>query len=138
MMMNEMFWEVNGDIGMVSPRVNKHRAYRRKIPMFTTSKYTRVAVIMLSLGAVIGTTELASAGVRRAEVNMRLARQNYRIDKAVEEGKLTHGQAAVLHADDKAIRNQERFDAKFDNGHITHSEQKTLNQLENGVSKKIP
>ena len=105
--------------------------------MFTTSKYTRFAIIMLSLGAIIGTTELASAGIRRAEVNMRLARQNYRIDKAVQAGKLTHAQAAVLHKDDRAIRNQERFDAKFDNGHITHAEQKALNQLENGVSKKI-
>ena len=106
--------------------------------MFATSKYTRFAVAMLSLGAVIGTTELASAGVRRAEVNMRLATQNYRIDKAVQQGKLTQAQAAVLHKDDKEIRQQERFDAKFDNGHITHAEQKALNQLENGVSKKIP
>lgn len=106
--------------------------------MFATSKYTRFAIIILSLGAVIGTTELASAGVRRAEVNMRLARQNYRIDKAVQQGKLTHAQAAVLHADDRAIRKQERLDAKFDKGHITGAEQKALNQLENAVSKKIP
>jgi hypothetical protein len=106
--------------------------------MFTTSKYTRLAIIMVSLGAVIGTTELASAGVRRAEVNMRLARQNYRIDKAEQKGKLTSGRAAALHADDRAIRNQERLDAKFDKGHITSAEQKSLNQLENGVSKKIP
>jgi hypothetical protein len=61
-----------------------------------------------------------------------------RIDKAVQQRKLTPAQAAALHADDKAIRNQETLDAKFDKGHITGAEQKALNQLENGVSKKIP
>jgi hypothetical protein len=106
--------------------------------MFTTSKYTRVAIILLSLGTIIGTTELAFAGIRRAEVNMRLGQQNYRIDKAVQQGKLTPAQAAALHADDKAIRNQETLDAKFDKGHITAAEQKALNQLENAVGKKIP
>jgi hypothetical protein len=36
--------------------------------MVTTSKYTRFAIIILSLGAVIGATELASAGIRRGPV----------------------------------------------------------------------
>lgn len=109
--------------------------------MFTASKPARIAVVAMSLGVIAGTTQFADAmpfHPRRTEVNARLTVQNWRINQAYKQGKITFGQAAALHADDRMIRHQERFDAKFDGGHITAAEQKTLNQLENGVSKNIP
>ena len=74
---------------------------------------------------------------RRAEVNSRLANQNRRIHKQVKEGEMSKSQAAALHRDDHAIRQEERDMASQNGGHITKSEQKVLNQQENGVSKQI-
>jgi hypothetical protein len=111
--------------------------------MFTTSKGTRFAIIILSLGLVAGTTQLAAAGwvqnhPRRAEVNARLELQNWRIDQALKQGKIGVGKADALHDQDQFIRKEERFDAKQNGGHITGAEQKALNQQENSVSGKIP
>ncbi len=74
---------------------------------------------------------------RRDQVNDRLHHQNARIHEEVKEGDLTHAQAANLHAQDHAIRTEERAMASQHHGHITKAEQKALNQQENGVSKKI-
>ena len=111
--------------------------------MFTTSKGTRSAIIILSLGFIAGTTQLAAAGwvqnhPRRAEVNARLELQNWRIDQALKQGKISLGKADALHDQDQFIRKEERFDAKQNGGHITGAEQKALNQQENSVSGKIP
>jgi hypothetical protein len=56
---------------------------------------------------------------RRDQVNDRLAHQNARIKR------------------DRQIRREERLMAGQNGGHITKQEQKTLNQQENAVSKKI-
>ena len=111
--------------------------------MFTTTNAVRLATLALSLGFVAATTQLAAAGwaqnhPRRAEVNARLTLQNWRITQAEKHGLLSPGQANALHAQDRFIRKEERFDASFNGGHITRAEQKTLNQQENGVSSKIP
>ena len=74
---------------------------------------------------------------RRAQVNARLNNQNRRIRDGVEDGKLTPGQAQQLHAEDHAIRQQERAMAAQNGGHITKGEQRQLNQEENQVSKQI-
>jgi len=74
---------------------------------------------------------------RRTQVNHRLANQNRRIHQEVKEGELTKGQAAQLHHEDHQIRGEERAMASQDGGHITRSEQKVLNQQENGVSQQI-
>jgi len=111
--------------------------------MFTTLKGSRFAVIILSLGVVAATTDLAAAGPwnwnhpRRAEVNGRLANQNFRINQEFREGEITRGQARALHAQDRFIRSEERFMASQHGGHITPAEQRALNQQENGVSRKI-
>ncbi len=47
-------------------------------------------------------------------------------------------EAHALHAGDRFIRKEERFEAAQYGGHITRAEQKSLNQEENGVSKNIP
>lgn len=74
---------------------------------------------------------------RRDQVNDRLANQNKRIHNEVKEGEMTKQQAANLHKEDHQIRQEERDMASQNGGHITKQEQKTLNQQENVVSKKI-
>jgi hypothetical protein len=74
---------------------------------------------------------------RRTEVNNRLANQNARIKNQVQKGDLSKGQAANLHHEDHQIRQEERDMASQNGGHITKSEQRTLNQQENRVSEKI-
>jgi hypothetical protein len=109
--------------------------------MSTMSKHTHFAIMILSLGAVLGTAQLAQAmpnHPRRTEVNARLTVQKWRINQAYKQGEISLAEDKTLHADDRAIRRQERLDARFDGGHITRPEQKALNQLENGVSRQIP
>jgi hypothetical protein len=111
--------------------------------MFTVSYGSRLAVVILSLGVVAGTAQLASAETwnqthpRRAEVNARLNNQNARINDERREGGITAGQARALHAQDRFIRQEERFMARQNGGHITRSEQRSLNQQENAVSREI-
>jgi hypothetical protein len=112
--------------------------------MFNLSKGPRFAVVIMSLGLLTGTSQLAAAKTwsqdhpRRAEVNARLEVQNWRINQALKEGKISVGRADALHDKDQFIRKEERFDAKQDGSHITRAEQKSINQQENGVSGKIP
>jgi hypothetical protein len=74
---------------------------------------------------------------RRAEVNHRLNHQFHRINLERRDGQITTRQAAYLHAEDRGIRAQERFDASRDDGHVTRGEQHQLNHEENGVSHQI-
>lgn len=74
---------------------------------------------------------------RRTEVNGRLAHQNQRIHNEVKSGQISKAQASQLHSEDHAIRQEERTMARTNNGHITKTEQRALNQQENQVSKQI-
>lgn len=74
---------------------------------------------------------------RRAEVNHRLARQDMRINRDYRQGRISLRQAHYLHAEDHMIRHQERFDARFQGGHITRADQRGLNREENGMSRQI-
>jgi len=101
-----------------------------------------VAALALSLGALASTamadeTQWQKDHPRRTEVNNRLANQNKRINNEVKSGQITKQQAQKLHAQDHAIRQEERTMASHDNGHITKADQKALNQQENAVSKEI-
>lgn len=98
---------------------------------------TSAALLLLSLGANAWSSTWAQQHPRRAEVNHRLANQNRRIHQEVKEGELSKGQAATLHRDDHAIRQEERDMARQNGGHITKSEQHVLNQQENAVSRQI-
>jgi hypothetical protein len=112
--------------------------------MFALSKGSRFAVVVMSLGLLAGTSQLAAAKTwyqehpRRAEVNARLNLQNWRINQELKQGKISVGRADALHDQDQFIRKEERFDASQNGSHITGAEQKALNQQENGVSSKIP
>ena len=74
---------------------------------------------------------------RRAEVNARLNHQDHRIHAERHEGEITAAQAHDLHAEDRGIRAEERFDASNNGGHITRAEDRSLNRQENAVSNQI-
>jgi hypothetical protein len=74
---------------------------------------------------------------RRAEVNSRLANQNARIAQEKSTGQISGAQAKQLHAQDHAIRTEERADAAVNGGHITKAEQGAINHQENQQSKAI-
>jgi hypothetical protein len=71
------------------------------------------------------------------EVNRRLGHQDHRINRDLRRGRISVHQARYLHRENRAIRGQERFDARFNNGHVTRAEQHALNRDENGVNRKI-
>jgi hypothetical protein len=90
-----------------------------------------------SASSAMADTQWDKTHPRRDQVNDRLANQNKRITKEVGEGELTKQQAVKLHKQDRQIRKEERLMASQNGRHITKQEQKTLNQQENAVSKKI-
>jgi hypothetical protein len=100
------------------------------------------AVVAVTLGAFV-TPALADESQwqkdhpRRTEVNKRLANQNRRIHNEVKSGQINKAQAAQLHQEDHSIRQEERSMASTNNGHITKTEQRALNQQENQVSGQI-
>lgn len=103
----------------------------------------RTILIAMTL-ALTGAAFVSSASAdwrinhpRRAEVNVRLHNQARRIHQERKEGELTRAQAADLHAEDRGIRAQERFDASHNGGHITKAQQAQLNHEENGMSRQI-
>ena len=96
------------------------------------------AVAFLSASATASAeTQWQKAHPRRTEVNARLSNQNRRIHNEVQEGEISHAQAAQLHHDDAQVRQEEHDMASQNNGHITRQEQRTLNRQENGISGQI-
>ncbi len=91
----------------------------------------------LATGAMAAETQWQKDHPRRTEVNSRLKNQDARIHNEVKNGEITKDQAVALHKEDRQIRGEERAMASQNNGHITKSEQRTLNQQENAVSKQI-
>ena len=105
-------------------------------------KLLSIAAVTVALASLAGTataeTTWQKNHPRRTQVNSRLKNQNSRIHQDVKNGTLRKGQAAALHRDDHQVRQEERDMASQNGGHITKSEQKVLNQQENGISKAIP
>ena len=95
------------------------------------------AVVGSAMSTAFAETQWERNHPRRDQVNDRLSNQNHRINKELKEGDITKQQANQLHREDRSIRQEERTMAKFNNGHITKGEQKTLNQQENAVSGQI-
>jgi len=90
-----------------------------------------------SLTSAMAETQWERHHPRRDQVNDRLANPNRRINQERREGEISRSQANRLHAEDRAIRHEERTRARLNHGHITRAEQKALNQQENIVSKQI-
>jgi len=109
-------------------------------------KFLGFAVMAAALAGYAGATLADGAGdttwqknhPRREEVNQRLRNQNNRIHQDVKDGTMTRSQAAAVHQQDRQVRQEERDMASQNNGHITKTEQKALNQQENAISKEIP
>ena len=110
--------------------------------MLTSMRTALTVAAVLSLGGLVSNamadeTQWQKDHPRRTEVNSRLNNQNKRIHNEVKDGQITRAQAAKLHGEDHAIRQEERTMASTNGGHITRTEQKALNQQENQVSKQI-
>ena len=96
-----------------------------------------LALTGLATSALADETQWQKDHPRRTEVNNRLANQNRRIHNEVKDGQINKAQAAKLHSEDHAIRQEERTMASTNGGHITKTEQRALNQQENQVSGQI-
>lgn len=102
------------------------------------------SIIALSLVAALGLASAAQAETRwqahhpwRTHDNTRLATQNARIRAGVRDGQLTHAQARARHADDRAIRAEERADASVNGTHPTRRDQLQITRQENENSAAI-
>jgi hypothetical protein len=109
----------------------------KSIRTAATAALATIALIGVASNALADETQWQKDHPRRTEVNKRLANQNQRIKQERKEGEITKAQAHKLHAEDHAIRQEERTMASTNGGHITKAEQKSLNQQENQVSKQI-
>lgn len=108
--------------------------------MNTTARKIAACLVTLGLMAAAGAqaaTPWQYEHPRRAEVNERLAVQNYRIDRDVARGTISPRQGAYMHREDRAIRGEERRMAAANGGTITRGEQRMLNRQENAVSRQI-
>jgi hypothetical protein len=109
----------------------------KSIRTAVTVALATVALTGLVSTALADDTQWQKDHPRREQVNNRLANQNQRIKQERKEGEINKAQAQKLHAEDHAIRKEERTMASTNHGHITKAEQKSLNQQENQVSKQI-
>ncbi|HEX8978162.1 MAG TPA: hypothetical protein VF811_00520 [Parasulfuritortus sp.] len=97
-----------------------------------------VAASLLTAGTVLAADgSFDKTHPRREQVNDRLKKQDARIHKEVKAGEMGRAKAAKLHRADRSIRQEERDMARQNGGHITKQEQRTLNQQENKVSRRI-
>jgi len=104
---------------------------------------TRLAAVALSLTVMTGLAGTAMAQTweqthkNRDQVNDRLQNQNHRITEARKNGELSKQEARKLHIDDHQIRREERNFSSHNRGHITKSEQATLNQRERDINLEM-
>jgi hypothetical protein len=91
----------------------------------------------MTINAIADEGQFNKIHPRRSEVNQRLENQDKRIHYEVKEGKMSKGEAAKLHREDRHIRKEERAMAAKNSGHITKKEQEKLNRQENEVSEQI-
>jgi hypothetical protein len=109
----------------------------KSIRTAVTAALATVALAGVAGNALADDTQWQKEHPRREQVNNRLANQNQRIKQERKEGEITKAQAQKLHAEDHAIRKEERTMASTNHGRITKAEQKALNQQENQVSQQI-
>jgi len=110
----------------------------KSIRTAVTAAVAAVTLIGIASNALAGEeTKWQKDHPRREQVNSRLTHQSKRINTERREGEISKSQAQKLHAEDHAIRQEERAMASTNGGHITKAEQRALNQQENQVSKQI-
>lgn len=102
--------------------------------------FTISAIATLALAAALSSATAgpwANHHPRRVEVNGRLRSENARIVHNYHQGNITADEAKSLHAKVHDTRLDERADASQHNGHISKSQQHSLNQDENSISRQI-
>ena len=100
-------------------------------------KFTSIALIGLATVATVAFPASAARHPRVHQVKGRLTRQNRRINAGVRDGQLSKSQAQTLRQDDHQIHQEMHADRQADGGHITGSEQSSLNQQLNQNSQSI-
>lgn len=121
----------------VGPTENQKRELDMQWKKTLLTAVMGTALSLAMVASASADTVWQSHHPRREEVNNRLNNLNRRINMERAEGEISAKQAHSIHAEDRTIRSQERFDARFNDGHITKAEQRALNQDENGVSRQI-
>jgi len=71
------------------------------------------------------------------QVNRREGRQQQRIAKGVQNGKLSPQQTANLEKREASVQNREQKDMAKHNGHLTKAEQQGINRQQNRISRSI-
>ena len=111
--------------------------------MKTSTKITMTLAALAAVGTMLAApvfaqeTQWDKDHPRRTEVNDRLKNQNKRITTEVKDGQINKAQAKNLRSNDKAIHGEEKAMASQDNGHITKTDKKALNQQLNQNSQSI-
>ncbi len=72
-----------------------------------------------------------------SEVGRREENQQDRIAQGIKSGHLNAGQTANLESREAGVKREVRTDRKYDNGHLTNSERKQVNQQQNHLSRAI-
>lgn len=96
-----------------------------------------LAFVGMGAGAASADTQWRANHSRRAEVDARLAHENFRIARELRAGLISPRRAHALHREVRAIRLQEQAFAAGQNGHVTRNQQRLLNGEENAVSAQI-
>jgi hypothetical protein len=122
--------------------MGRERSALEALSKMSISQSLRAGVAAATLACLLGAGSASAetwdqAHPRRAEVNHRLNMQNRRINRERREGEISQSEAHKLHVQDRRVRNEERFMASQNGGHITRQERRALNQQENGISKEI-
>ena len=100
---------------------------------------------MMVVGSASAQTSTSGAGPgvvdpghpRVNEVNRRQERQQQRIAKGVQNGKLSPQQTANIEKREAKVDNREQKDMAAHNGHLTKAEQRGINRQQNRISKSI-
>ena len=94
------------------------------------------ALAVLALPVVAQNTD-SSAPVTGQTIQQRKENQQDRIGQGVQSGQLTAGETSNLEKKETSINQEERDMRKLDNGKLTNSDKKTLNQQQNQLSNQI-
>jgi len=94
------------------------------------------ALAVFALPVVAQNTD-SSAPVTGQTIQQRKENQQDRIGQGVQSGQLTAGETSNLEKKEAAINQEERDMRKLDNGKLTNSDKKTLNQQQNQLSNQI-
>lgn len=101
----------------------------------TLTTWSLVAVSLIGLAQTAMANPVNHPRVK--EVNARRAAQHERIQRGINNGSLTRGEARQLRQDGKEIHQTERAMRAANGGHLTKAQQIYLNKEQNERSREI-